>query len=751
MTGSLSAVHHPLPLHGVRVVELSADLACAAAGRLFADLGASVTKYVGTGLDLYAGDGLGLDDVPAEAQQLLFRYLNHDKRLVDRNRKSWAVEAAGADVVLTDVPHALDELVDLVSRTGGPTAPVAVNITPWGETGPAAGCPGNDFTACHASGFGFDLRAGRGDPPLVGPSRSAAFLVGVTACAAALHGLLLPRRQTVRRIDVSMQEAISAAHQPRYNTGSGPLPTSAATSGNPVVFSLPCADGAVAVSPREPHQWAAWVGVMGSPTWALDPRFDTMAGRRVAWPVLYPAMATWSHGVGAHDLFERARAARVPCLVHSTPPGLLASEQLRERRFFVNVGGSRVVPGSPFELTSTPAPAAVVADRQTSEDELFPLEGMRVLDFSWVLAGPICTRYLGMLGAEVLKVESRSRPALSVRNAEWVRTNTGKRSLTLDLRTPAAREIVRELATHSDVVVENFSTGVMERLAIGRADLERIAPSLVFASSSSFGRTGPDRNLGAYGTLIQCFTGWAAQCAPPGGQVLTTGGIWTDPYVGMLQTACILAAIHRSRTGTGTYIDLSMAEATIATLPDPLMQWQSSGELPEPLGNRDRVRAPQGVYAAEGEDSWVAISVENDEQWARLVTAMDRPDLNSLACYRQRAAAHDEIDEAVAAWTRDLSGADVVDRLRAAGVPVTACRNAATVREDEQLVARGFLGPIEGEIEHGSRLPWFVDGSSIADRLTYPELGEANRDIVRGVLGRSQADFESLNDDGVLF
>src|SRR5204862_3133575 len=157
-------------------------------------------------------------------------------------------------------------------------------------------------------------------------------------------------------------------------------------------------------------------------------------------------------------------------------------------------------------------------------------------NFSWVLTGPICTRYLASLGAEIIKVESAARADLSSRDLSWQELNPSKRSITLNLKESRARELVRALIGRSDVVVENFSTGVMDRLGLDYPTLVKLNPRIIMASSSALGRTGPERERVAYGTLIQCFTGWATLSAHPGRPPRTPGGIWTDPLTALFET-----------------------------------------------------------------------------------------------------------------------------------------------------------------------------------------------------------------------
>jgi crotonobetainyl-CoA:carnitine CoA-transferase CaiB-like acyl-CoA transferase len=401
--------------------------------------------------------------------------------------------------------------------------------------------------------------------------------------------------------------------------------------------------------------------------------------------------------------------------------------------------------------TASPGPPAEGKGGWAEDDPARPLTGVRVVDFSWVMAGPICTKYLAALGAEVIKVESRARPDLSHRDLSWEELNPGKRSITLNLKEERARDLVRRLIALSDVVVENFSTGVMERLGLGYPALRELSPRIIMASASGFGRTGPERDRVAYGTLLQCYTGWAALSAHPGRPPRSAAGIWTDPLTAGLETLLLLAAILRQRaTGRGCYYDISMSETTIAALPEPILAWSLNRELLGPRGNRDPIVAPQGCYPAAGDDRWLALTVRSDAEWATLCALIGRPDLGSdpeLATAAGRHARHDEIDAALAAWTRERDARTTAEALQAAGIAATPTLSAADVVADEHLAARAFVSTVE-RLAGGARrtlgVPWLIDGTRPAGFRRAPRVGEDNRYVFAELLGLDGAEYDRL-------
>ncbi len=733
-----------MPLSGLRIVELARDVAGPYAAKLLGDLGAEVIKVEPPQGDSSRGFGPFPGNRPDPDASGLYMYLNAGKRgvVLDLIRDADSVLQLVGDSVLQLVgtadavvesfaPGELERL-GLDAETLRATRPelVVVSVTPFGQWGPKSTWRGNDLIGFHSSGFAHGFPALQVDSadlaPLNAPTYAAELLAGQSAAAAALHGLLAAQQSGIGgHIDISVH-------------------------------------GWVAISPREEHQWARWLEVMGGPAWADDPRFADRMSREKNWAELYPLLADWSKLHRKNELFEAAQAKRVACYALGTAMDLLASPQLAAREFFVDGSPGDVrMPGRPYHLTMGDAVAESAptrAPRLGEPSALRPLEGVRVLDFSWVLTGPICTRILAALGAEIIKVESAARPDLSSRDLAWEELNPSKRSITLNLKESRARDLARALITRSDVVVENFSTGVMDRLGLDYPSLAKVNPRIIMASSSALGRTGPERERVAYGTLIQCFTGWATLSAHPGRPPRTSGGIWTDPLTAVFETVLILAAIWRQRaSGVGGFYDLSMAETTISSLPEPILAWCMNQEILQPRGNRHPHWAPQGCYPAAGTDRWVALSVQSDSEWITLCTLMDRADVRAdprLCTADGRRAHHDAIDLAIADWTRLRSAAETAECLQAHGIAATASVEPTEVLRDPHLVARGFAAQVE-RLDGGRSatlgIPWLIDGQRPNQFRRPPRLGEDNAYVFQELLGLSDDEYDVLRDERVIY
>jgi crotonobetainyl-CoA:carnitine CoA-transferase CaiB-like acyl-CoA transferase len=749
------------PLAGLRVLELALGVAGPYAAKLLHDLGAEVTKIEPPDGDFTRRLG-PFPDAPEPARSGMFAYLNAGKRLrtldlhLAQDREACRQFAASIDIVIES--SAAGDL-DL-------PAPTRVSVTPFGLSGPRAAWRGNDLIAFHSSGFAFGFPALEVDnpslPPLNAPTYAAEFLAGQVAASAAMHGVL---GGTGGHFDVSLQECVAAANNAQFNrvrqaSPSGPVHRIFSdTPANSVVALLSCADGWVAISPREEHQWARWLEVMGNPVWSADPRFANRVARDRHWSELYPLLEEWTRTRTKSDVFEAAQERRVACQPLGTATDLLASPQLAARDFFVPVDGA-IAPGRPYRLSTivTTTSASKTVSR-AAVDPRRPLEGVRVVDFSWVLTGPICTRYLASLGAEIIKVESATRPDLSSRDLAWQELNPGKRSITLNLKEPRACDLVRTLIDRSDVVVENFSTGVMERLGLDYSTLAKTNPRIVVASSSALGRTGPHRDQVAYGTLIQCLTGWAALSAYPGHPPRSAGGVWTDPLTANLETFLILAALHHQRaTGQGLFIDLSMAETTIAALPEPMLAWSLAHELLQPRGNRHPLHAPQGAYPTSGDDRWVALSIQSDLEWSTLCRLMQRGDLASdsrFATTDGRQAHHDVLDTAIAAWTATRNADVIAALLQEHGIAATPTREPGEIVRDPHLHARAFIGEIDRVDGSGTftsaATPWLVDGYRPHALGRPPALGQDNLYVFQSLLGMDPAEYDALVRDQVIY
>ena len=383
------------------------------------------------------------------------------------------------------------------------------------------------------------------------------------------------------------------------------------------------------------------------------------------------------------------------------------------------------------------------------------LAGVRVVDFSWVLAGPMATKMLAAMGAEVIKIESGARPEHVQRYPWSAVVNAGKLSCTINLGKPEGQALIRRLVGISDLVVENFSAGVLAKHGLGYAALREIRPDLIFVSASGTGREGPQRDALAYGTLLQAYSGRAGMIATPNPQLEAMGILpaWTDPITALWEACAILAAIrHRRCTGEGAFIDLSMLESTVALLPESLFREALGSGGAAPGGNRDPSAVPSGCFRCAGIDSWLVLSVCDDTEWMALCAAMERDDLAADPRFQDGPgrAAHRAILEAeTAAWLASQTAEVAEARLQAAGVPAARSRHIGDVVEDPHFVRRGLFP----ELADGSRtiaLPWQTDDGWRGDFRPPPALGADNDYVFRTLLGLDTPEIDRLTEAEVL-
>ena len=716
-------------LSGFRVVQLGQGLAAAVCGRLLADAGADVAC------------------VDPDTAPPLAAYLNHGKAIVAATHDA----LAAADLIVAEGrPSELSvRRYDAASlRTHNPTAAL-VFISAFGQTGPLAEDPATDLTLCFASGIARMLTGqvdNLDEAPLRPVGEQSAFIGGVAAACAGMHAASGATPGAV--IDVSIQEALATLAMTELAraglTGKSWSRKRLVDGNGATVCILPARDGYVAISPRESHQWASWLEVMGSPEWGRDPRFVHKHDRVAHWDALHALMSAWSKQHDKQWIADAAQRAHVPGFPLRDPAELLVSPQLAHRRFYraLEIGGRNVTaPGPPFGLTLAPRGHASAPPHAGS----LPLSGMRVLDFSWVIAGPTTTRYLAAMGAEVIKVEAPGRGDPGRASELHTVLGQAKRGIVLDLKRPEAVAIAHALAAKSDVLIENFATGVMDRLGLGAEALRAINPGLVFVSASGLGRTGPEARGVAYGTLLQCYAGFAGlnrhPDVPP-----RVGFAWLDPMCGLMLAFVTAAALWQRRHGGAVArVDFSMIEAMLWTMVEPLLATQLTGP-PKPLGNGSDRHAPHGVYRCAGDDAWVSVVVTRDEEWRALCEMV--PGLSPMARFdvgertRQSAA----IDHALAAWSGTQRAPDAASALVGAGIPAAALLTSRDLVESPQLRARGFWDPHGAGVLPG--LPW--QASFGRQSGTAPELGADTDRVLMDVLGLSGDDVAALRRTGAL-
>jgi crotonobetainyl-CoA:carnitine CoA-transferase CaiB-like acyl-CoA transferase len=678
----------------------------------------------------------------------LDEYLDHGKLRVDNCslKDIRLIVAEGSPATLRARRHDYESL-----RNWATNIPIVL-ISPFGQTGPRAEDPATDLTLFASSGIA-RLLTGQvddlGESPIRAAGEQSSFIGGLSAACAGMHAVLSGGNAMV---DVSINEALATlamTELARAGQSRRQWERRRETDGNgATVCILPTQDGFAAISPREERQWQAWLSAMGSPAWGDDPRFKTKSDRIANWDLCHELMSQWSRPLSKRQVADLAQAAHVPSFPLQTPAQMVSSEQLRHRHFWRRLelrGTAVTMPGQPFGLDLPPAASANKIARGPSSGTTLPLSGLRVLDFSWVIAGPTTTRYLAAMGAEVIKVEAPGTGDPGRASGLHEVLGQAKRGVVLDLKQPDGVAVAQALAERCDVLIENFATGVMDRFGLGVEALRRRNPGLIYISASGLGRTGPESTAVAYGTLLQCYTGFAGLNRHPG-QPPRVGMAWLDPMCGLMLALAVAASVWRRRhDGVAARIDFSMVEAMLWTMAEPLLNAQF-GQAVEAKGANDDRLAPHGVYHCTGNDAWVSIAIRNDNEWRRLVDLIPklRP-FAALAC-EQRHTRAPEIDRIISEWCKDQAASSIESTLVRAGLPAAAVVGQFDLVNDVHLKARGFWD------RHGSgvqpALPWIA--SFGRNKGPAPQLGADTDAVLIGVLGLPTDDIAALRAAGAL-
>jgi crotonobetainyl-CoA:carnitine CoA-transferase CaiB-like acyl-CoA transferase len=398
---------------------------------------------------------------------------------------------------------------------------------------------------------------------------------------------------------------------------------------------------------------------------------------------------------------------------------------------------------------------------------------LRVLDLSMGWAGPLVGQMFAEMGAEVVKVEDTHhfdwwRGSLSIappemqpieRAAVFNTANRGKLGVTLDLASARGIEIVKRLVEVSDIPVENYSPGVMDRLRLSYQAVSAINPRLIMISMPSFGSDGPECNARGYGNTVEAMAGVTGLTGyhDGDGQRYTLSNALGDPVGGLHGVFALMVALReRERTGRGQLIELAQVESLIPFVIDAMLEYQFTGKVPPPRGNRHREHAPHGIYRCAGDDNWIALACESDEQFRNLtrvlglVRLMDDPRFTTTSARKRNEDALDaELSRAVATLSLD----DCVARLRDAGVLAAPVNSAPAVMADPQIQSRDYFVAIDRAVVGTHLYPGAVaripDTPLRADAPA-PLLGEHNRQVLGGLLGMTEDEVAALERDGVI-
>ena len=392
-----------------------------------------------------------------------------------------------------------------------------------------------------------------------------------------------------------------------------------------------------------------------------------------------------------------------------------------------------------------------------------PLDGVRILDFTWVVAGPVAVRILADQGAEVIKVERRDTLDLGTRRGGFSgNLHRGKESTVINMADPRGIAIAQQLAALSDVVIDNFSARVMRNWGLDYDSLKKIKPDIIAVSMSGFGHSGPHKDYVSYGPTLQALSGYTLQMRHPGKEPAGWGYSYADMTGGYSGALAVLMALwHRKQTGQGQFVDLSQFEAISSLVGPGLLDILNNRTPSKPVGNRSQEApaAPHGVYRCRGDDRWCAIAVFTEEEWQRLCQVMGQPAWTRetrFASLATRLQYQDALDRQIEDWTQQHTAEEVMTRLQAAGVAAGVVANGEDLDRDPQLRARGYWAQLPAQ-ENGKTEDVILDGPPFKLSRTPgyvaapgPLLGEHTDSVLRRLLNYSDQHIAQLKAERVI-
>jgi len=794
-------------LDGYVVVDLSTGIAGAYCTKLLADGGAEVIKVEppqGDPMRSWSASSAGAEsdagaEVDRRAGGALFSFLAGGKRSVvagpdDRDFVDELL--SGADAVIWSRGSQLAEsLPPAEIHRAHPRATVTA-ITPFGLDGPWAQAPATEFTLQAWSGGIVGL--GRGSPdraPVYVGGQVGEYLAG--AYASAVTPAFRGRGEL---IDLSMLETsiLGLTYYPvTYFEMLGRPWRDARRLTVPGIARAK--DGLVDIGCGTAQQWFDLCAMTGHVEWIDEESELTITEQaNLHADELY----AWVAEQTVDEIRDLATAFRIPNAPVANGANVESLDHFQARGSFVtNPRDGFRQPGPPYRMTppllAGPDPAPLLGEhtehyreecaqgrRRTRSttvdartgDTALPFEGLRVLDLTTFWAGPSCTHLLALLGAEVIHVESTRHPdgtrliaGIPVTVEQWWERspifsglNTNKKGITLDLQSRRGRELLGRLVQTCDVLVENFTPRVIEQIGLDFDAVQRLRPDAVMLRMPGFGLDGPWRDNPAFAYVIEAAAGVSWLTGYPDRNPYEPYSVG-DPNAGIhALNGLLLALEHRRRTGQGVLVEAAMVDAALNIAAEQVIEYSAYGALLQRAGNRGPAAAPQNLYRTNEIDefgrldSWVAIAVTTDEQWAGLRHALGDPPWAadpSLSTAAGRRAQHDHIDEQLAAWCAERSGDQIVDTLWNAGVPVAKVMQPHRQTELPQLRHRGFFEvvghPVNEPARHSSVPMRLAKGPDRFHRHPAPLLGQHNHEVL-GSLGLTDAEIAELEAEGVI-
>jgi crotonobetainyl-CoA:carnitine CoA-transferase CaiB-like acyl-CoA transferase len=755
-----------LPLAGLNVVEYPGSVATRYCGRLFARHGATVTQvgapaatsvgYGGAASDAYAS---WLDDGKHRASDL-----------------SAAIAAAGGkvDLIIAGLDGRSIEAADAAIRSTPLGNAIRVGITWFAPEGPYAQWTGSDAIIQAMSGVAHPTGAIDG-APMLARGHAPQVVAGATAFIAGLAAVIgRDAGWRGRRIDLDILEANLCFMEGSVATDALGEKRTDRHGVNRFKTMFPVgiyrtSDGWIGVTANSPAQWVDLCDMIGLPQLARDERLKLTVQRVAHADELHPLLAAAFLTNTSDAWLVEGQRRRVPL---APVPDLAQLPELphwKGRRSFAPVPGyaAAVGPTMPFHIESLPPVAADDGPARPKAER--PLEAVRVLDLSMGWSGPLATRHLADLGAEVIKGESCvhldwwrgfytdisiSPPPYETR-PNFLMVNRNKRGATLDLKSEAGRKLVFALARSSDVMIENYAPGALDKLGLSARTMIGVKPDLVHLSMGAFGATGPWRGFRGYGTTVEQASGLPFVNGEPDDPPTMQHAAYGDPVAGLFgAVACLVGLYDRARRKRGALIDLGQVECLFQLGADAIIAQSLQRERLARDGSRHPLAVLRCVCPTSTARKWIAVTAETPARWNVLARAIGRSDLaladGTLDALKRQ---EESLEAALHEWCAQREGKEAVATLQAAGISAGPVHATLDLLDDPQLRQSGFWRYADRAFI-GKHLtphaPYTLDGERPPLTNPTPTLGQHNAEVLCGILGLSPAEVERLERDNVI-
>jgi crotonobetainyl-CoA:carnitine CoA-transferase CaiB-like acyl-CoA transferase len=792
-------------LSHLRVVEIGSAAATSYCARLFADFGAAVAK-----VEPPDGDPLRTTaPLTPKGQSAWFAFLNFNKSSValdpdDAGDVARLAELIGGCDILID-GRAIDAAdcpaFDLAALKRNNPGLIHLEASWFGQEGPYANFQMTDSTVRALTGL-IKLVGPAEGPPMHAPDFQTGILAGLWGFISVASSMLGRMRDGQGRSSALsvFESSIAVTEYIMFESFSrGDIMRRIGVNRFWPTFPVgiyQARQGFVGVTTVTPAQWRAFCEMLGLHDLRDDATLflgiDRLARIEEIERKIIPRLKQRT----AQEWFAEGLQRKIPIVPVPGIGDLIADREKKARGAIVPIkigDETGFTAGSMQRLTATPPrrggavpaigerqpatkPAGDIVARtpspQPHDQNRLPLDGVSVIDFSMGWAGPICTRTLADLGADVIKIEAIQypdwwrgvdrRPAYVLeqmyeKSMRYCIMNRNKRGITLDLTRPQGLDLARRLIADADLVVDNYSVEVLPKLGLGYETLSKTNPKLVMMSMSAFGAGSIHRDCRAYGSTLEQGSGLPSVVGDTDGPPIMSHTAFGDAVGGLNGCAAVLTAlIHARLTGKGQFIDLAQIECMIPFAAPWIVKHSIDGKAPEKYGNRHPDFVPHGCFACAGDDSWIVVAVSRDAMWPKLCKLLGREDWAadaSLKTAAGRRCIEREIEAAIAGWTSTRNPDEAMSALQTAGIASGVARLPIDLLKDRQLQARGFIQEIDrafiGRHPQPS-MPFREAGRPFAIRSAPPTLGEHNREVLAGILGLSAAEIGQLERDGII-